>query len=294
MRTMPRWTVDDNGDFRPLRATHAVLPAGTYEPVRIHGDVVLRPRDPLADELIAFPGSIAAEILTEIEAFWDRGNLYRRYGFLHRRGYLLFGAQGTGKTSIVQQVISTVVGQGHLVILCDDPDYLIEAMEGLRSVEPKRPVVCVFEDLDAIIECHGERSLLQWLDGTEQVDKVINLASTNYPENLDPRIVARPRRFDRLIEIGLATEAMRRAYLERKLGMEASTGEVGGLVSATEELPLAALAELIIAVKCHGASVDATIDRLRRMQQERPRSDEGLYAIVASNGQKRSSKKLKS
>src|SRR5262249_23195198 len=70
-----------------------------------------------------------------------------------------------------------------------------------RQVEPDRPIVCVFEDIDAIIAVYGDSDLLQWLDGNQQVDRAGNLASTNYPEKLDRRIIARPRRFDRILRI---------------------------------------------------------------------------------------------
>ena len=43
-------------------------------------------------------------------------------------------------------------------------------------------MICIFEDIDAIIQNYGDCVLLQWLDGHHQVDRVINLATTNYPE----------------------------------------------------------------------------------------------------------------
>ena len=118
-------------------------------------------------------------------------------------------------------------------------------MEVFRKIEPDRPVVCLFEDIDAIIETHGDSELLQWLDGSHQINKVINIATTNYPERLDRRIVSRPRRFDRIIKIESPTAAIRETYLSRKLPDLAANGQLAHWVTMTEGLSFAALAELL-------------------------------------------------
>ena len=64
---------------------------------------------------------------------------------------------------------------------------------------------------------HGDSELLQWLDGSHQINKVINIATTNYPERLDRRIVSRPRRFDRIIKIEAPAARIRETYLAKKL-----------------------------------------------------------------------------
>src|SRR5258707_7883419 len=90
-------------------------------------------------------------------------------------------------------------------------------MRKFRDVERQRPMVCVFEDIDAIIEQNGDSDLLQWLDGNHQVDKAVNLATTNYPEKLDPRIISRPRRFDRILRIDAPDARMREAHFAKKV-----------------------------------------------------------------------------
>ena len=41
---------------------------------------------------------------------------------------------------------------GHVAVFCEHPGFLTRAMEVFRKIEPERPVVCLFEDIDAIIE----------------------------------------------------------------------------------------------------------------------------------------------
>ena len=153
---------------------------------------IIRPqliaRDLQVDDLIDFADSLPAKILSEIENFWDLGEVFQRHGYLHRRGYLLYGPQGSGKSSVVHQVVHPIIKAGHCAVFCEHPGFLTRAMEVFRKIEPNRPVICLFEDIDSIIELHGDSELLQWLDGSHQINKVINIATTNYPERLDRRI----------------------------------------------------------------------------------------------------------
>lgn len=197
-----QWKVAMPGVFEACGTTHPVLPAGAYGcSLNQYGEPQLVKKDLQVDDLIDFANSLPSQILAEIDNFWTLGEKFRRHGYLHRRGYLLYGPQGSGKSSVVHQVVHRIVKAGHVAVFCEHPGLLTRAMELFRKVEPQRPVVCLFEDIDAIIEIHGDSELLQWLDGSHQIDKVINIATTNYPERLDRRIVSRPRRFDRIIKI---------------------------------------------------------------------------------------------
>ena len=163
----------------------------------------------------------------------------------------------------MHQVVHRIIKAGHIAVFCEHPGILTRAMELFRKIEPDRPLVCLFEDIDAIIEMHGDSELLQWLDGSHQINKVINIATTNYPERLDRRIVSRPRRFDRIIKIEAPTARIREAYLGRKLPDLIERGELPRWVELTEGLSFAAMAELVISVACLGNSLEDTIRLLR-------------------------------
>src|SRR6202035_2039476 len=154
---------------------------------------------------------------------------------------------------------------------CTFPYHFIRCMEGFRQVEPQRPMICIFEDIDAIIEEHSDSDLLQWLDGTQQVDRAVNLATTNYPEKLDRRIVSRPRRFDRLLRIDAPDARFREAYLARKLCGQ-SAAERARWVELTDGLPFAALAELVISVECLGNDLEESAALLKSLDARTPSS----------------------
>jgi SpoVK/Ycf46/Vps4 family AAA+-type ATPase len=239
----------------------------------VQGSVVLSQRRLEVDELIDFPGSLASQILEEIEKFWGLGERFHQYGFLHRRGYLLHGKQGSGKSSLIHLIISRAVQKDCVAFFCEEPYLLAEGVQQFRSVEPKRPILCVFEDIDTFIRYSGDGQLLQWLDGNRQVDKVVNIATTNFPEQLDRRIAARPRRFDRVVEIESPDAQLRDAYFQRKVP-DLSVEERDQWVAASEGLTFAALAELIISVRCLENDLDQSAALLRELDRHAPSSDD--------------------
>jgi hypothetical protein len=268
-----QWAFAGPNTFQMCGRTLSSLPPAAYRCWLDNcGNANFQPQELQVDELIDFPDSLPARIIAELDRFWKSGDRFARYGFLHRRGYLLYGKQGCGKSSLIHQIIARVLAAGHVAFFCQNPYFFVRCLEKFRQVEPDRPMVCIFEDVDAIIEDHGDSELLQWLDGNHQVDKAVNLATTNYPKKLDRRIIARPRRFDRVLRIESPEERVREAYFSRKMP-ELAPDEVRQWVDASAGLPFAALAELVVSVQCLGSDLDEAADYLRKLDSNSPDSD---------------------
>lgn len=259
--------------YKGFSTTHEKLPAGAYTITLDRNDdrVIFKKKDIKTDEIINFKDSWADKILSEIKRFWKSGDKFKEIGVLHRRGYLLYGPQGTGKSSMVQQIMSNVVDGGGIVLICENPKFFNMALTTLRQSEPERQLVCIFEDIDAIIKKYNEDELLSILDGANMVDYVLNIATTNYPELLDRRIVSRPRRFDRVIKILNPSKAVRTEYLKRKLPKRE---KVPVWVKKTENLSFAAITESIISVLCLGNDLDETIKILTNIEKGHPSSED--------------------
>jgi hypothetical protein len=273
-KNLVQWAILGDGVYQPCGGTTGRLPAGAYGCGRDGvGNFFFTARRLQVDELIDHPDSVSGRVLSEIGHFWSQGERFRRYGFLHRRGYLFYGKQGGGKSSLIHLIVSQVVAAGHVAFFCEHPWIFVHALERFRAIEPERPIVCVFEDIDAIIKLYGDSDLLQWLDGNHQVDLAVNLASTNYPERLDRRIIARPRRFDRVLRIDSPDAALRDAYFARKLP-ELPAPERRKWVALTEGLPFAALAELVISVFCLDHDLEKSAALLRELDGHAPSSGE--------------------
>jgi SpoVK/Ycf46/Vps4 family AAA+-type ATPase len=109
------------------------------------------------------------------------------------------------------------------------------------------------------------------LDGVKQIEGVVYIATTNYPEKLQERITNRPSRFDRRYKVELPNSEIRRAYIKYKL----TDNDIEGInieewVEKTEGMSLSHLKEVIISVIVMGRTFEETIGNLEELS-ERPR-----------------------
>jgi hypothetical protein len=253
-----------NGGFVPSRTTTEKLPAGTYK--LQFADAVgfyFAPMPLTTDSLLRLPDSKSDAVIAEIERFWTLKEKFQQFGFVHKRGFLLYGPPGSGKTSTVAVVNQNMVAAGGVVLIPTvPPDVLAPMLSSLRQVEPHRPLVVVFEDIDDHIRRYGEAEMLSLLDGESSIDNVVYIATTNYPENLAGRVVNRPSRFDKVIKIGMPNAGAREMYLKSR-GLSQET--VDAWVPLTDGFSIAHLKELVVGVEVLGEPLDDVVKRLRRM-----------------------------
>lgn len=168
------------------------------------------------DELMVLPDTASDKIIQQIEDFWTKKEKYGSFNFVWKRGFLLWGPPGSGKTTTIQLVANSIIEKDGICVFVKNPSVAATGLEVLRKIEPDRPVVVILEDIDAITQRFSESELLALLDGELQIQNVVFLATTNYPEKLDKRLVNRPSRFDVVQKIDYPNDAARRLYLGRK------------------------------------------------------------------------------
>jgi ATP-dependent 26S proteasome regulatory subunit len=93
--------------------------------------------------------------------------------------------------------------------------------------------------------------LLNELDGFQENTGVVVIATTNYPEKLDPAILSRPSRFDRKYQFDLPAALQRQAYLNKWRAtldgnLQLSEQVLESVIEITEGFSFAYLKELIV------------------------------------------------
>lgn len=255
------------GQFFPFREQ---LPPTDNIPAGVYGIGVDRMRGPFfqskeiaTDRLIMVEGSAADQVLREIKVFEERKKEFAKRGFLHKRGIMLCGEPGSGKTATINMVSQAVIHQMHGVVMYFTHMAWTEAALPLfRKLEPHRLVVGIIEDIDNIVNEGDEEELLALLDGGNQVDNIVYIATTNYPEKLPPRIWDRPSRFDTIVYVELPPPAVRAEFLRDK-EPEYTVREIEQAVKETEGFTIAHLKEFIILNRCFGKPIDIAAKRIR-------------------------------
>ena len=272
-----QWAIGNNNKFMPTYPTIKKLPSGFYTLTEDNlGNIIFVLQTLNVDELILFSNTQMESILNEINNFWEKKKQFTKYGFLHKRGYLFYGPAGSGKTCLIDLIINHLIESGGIILNCNcHPRLVSEAISKFRTIEPDRAIICLFEDIDAIIKTYSEEIMLSLLDGDNRFNNVLNIATTNYPEKLDPRIVARPRRFDRVIKIDTPSKGVRREFFEIKLKI--SGEELDKFVEKTEGFSFGAMAELVISIKCFDKEFEETIEILKKLMVRKSRASSSEY-----------------
>jgi hypothetical protein len=265
-----RWT-GTKGIYRPAAATVERLPAGIYSAEQDARGMFLEAKRFPSDYLLDLPGLPTRLILDEVEDFWNKEEVFKKFGFLHKRGILMCGPGGCGKTSIIRMVCNAIIKRNGVIILVHNIAVTILALQALREIEPNRTLLTVTEDLDEYFKSDkNPKQILSMYDGENQVDHVVHIATTNYPENLEDRIIQRPSRFDMVLLLGTPRREAREAYLRNILHQELPEGEFQSIVDGTKGLSLAHLKEYVVSTVCLGKPKNETLTRLQANMKKKP------------------------
>lgn len=162
---------------------------------------VICPARPL--HTVVLESSVKERLLEDLQEFLghDTRQWYKEHGIQHKRGYLLYGVPGTGKTSLIQAIASHFE-HNLCYIHLTHPQLTDESLRAAVNQAPMRSLL-VFEDVDAIFGRDREKSiadspltfsgLLNALDGVGKADGQIFLLTTNHRERLNPALIRNGR-----------------------------------------------------------------------------------------------------
>lgn len=179
------------------------------------------PRDKAAGKNLLLSTAIRHRIDIDVIRFFDEEvvRLYRSLGVSHRRGVLLHGPPGNGKTSTIRYVGAELPKVPAMILrpgAAFDSDDFEEVLNRWRA---QAPAILIIEDLNWLLGSVNVSTFLNLLDGIESssTDGLLLIATTNYPEKLDPAINNRPGRFDVVIELPCPDEGLRREFFRRNI-----------------------------------------------------------------------------
>jgi AAA+ superfamily predicted ATPase len=167
------------------------------------------------------PHEAARAELDFIAAAIRNREMLKAEGLSIKRGLLLSGPPGDGKSTAIECFVNAIAGEATIII--------VEAVDHIRAVyhlaQTLAPAVVILEDLDLMTKSRQDPysyamkddvtgELLQVLSGGSAYSDIVTIATTNHPEAIDEALAKRAGRFDAHIRMGYPSDADKQRILD--------------------------------------------------------------------------------
>jgi hypothetical protein len=200
---------------------------------------------------IVLPAGLLERIERQTVGFARVSEKLRSAGRHLRRGLLLHGAPGTGKTLTAMYLAAQMKDRTILLLTGRGLGMIGASCSLARALEP---ATVILEDVDLIAEERTRQNacgavlfeLLNQMDGLGEDADVLFILTTNRPDILEPALAARPGRIDQAIEVPLPDAGSRRRLFDLySRGMRVEVDDVEQFVRRTEGVSAAFIRELM-------------------------------------------------
>jgi len=203
------------------------------------------------------PEDLKDQIRGTVEGFLSAKEMYAKKQIPWKRGVLLYGDVGLGKSSCIKTIISNYDFKPVTVMTGQqtNDEVITDAFEYAQDQEP---ALLYFEDLDTLLG-NGNVSLshfLNLMDGVYSRNGILVVATANDLSRLGGAVLNRPSRFDRKWEFPLPTEDLAMKYLQKWYGNSIRQNNLNYIVKIAVErkFSYAYLKELYITSAFHALS----------------------------------------
>lgn len=210
------------------------------------------------DDVIINPAMKTA-IINDVESFFGSRETYLQYNIPWKRGVILHGPPGCGKTISIKALMNTVRQKdvSNLYVKSFKASGCQSDQASIRQIFVKAravaPALLIFEDLDSLVTDELRSFFLNEVDGVEENNGLLIIGSTNHIDRLDTSITKRPSRFDRKFHFKTPSEHERRLYCQYWQSKLQSNQDIDftyevcqAVAAATEGFTFAYLKELFV------------------------------------------------
>jgi len=199
---------------------------------------------------IVLPDGVLERIERQALTFAEEADRLRQAGRHIKRGLLLHGAPGTGKTLTAMYLANRMPQRTVIILTGAGLEAIGPACQLARALAPS---MVVMEDIDLVALDRDEYTsntllfqLLNEMDGLQSDLDLIFLLTTNRPDRLEQALAARPGRIDMAVDLPLPdADGRRKLIVLYSRGMEVRATDLGSIVERTEGASPAFIRELL-------------------------------------------------
>ncbi|KAJ3169377.1 hypothetical protein HDU87_000652 [Geranomyces variabilis] len=168
---------------------------------------------------LVLASDIKRTIKADLDLFFRSRDFYARYDIAWKRGFLLAGPPGNGKSHLIKALINHIQAEHPEVTILYVKAFVARGLPDEYQISAvfkrarNRPSLLIFEDLDSLVSNDNRSFFLNEVDGLAANTGIVMLATTNHPEKLDSAIRDRPSRFDRTFAFDLPAAEERLRFI---------------------------------------------------------------------------------
>lgn len=234
-------------------------PLGNYTLSNINGYCLI-PIEISEDAKPTLNDDMLSKIQKDIDLFFGKREFFTKNSLSYKRGILLYGPPGNGKTSSVREILRNNK-DAYGIVIDATKDFYEDVSGFLKYVLNDKKKIIVFEDVDGI-NSYSRSAFLNFLDGLNSIDNMVVVATSNNIAKIDYALIQRPSRFDKIYYFGNPNEKVRRKLLT-KFFPELTGKGLEDCVKATDKFSGAYFKELFIFKNLHDTTILKAIKAMK-------------------------------